>query len=383
MPQSNDTLFTIRGRVREFRKGVNESQVDSWINDRINQAMDFRTYWSSMLVRGTLSIPNQYTTGTVSVATGSNIVTGVGTAWPVSDNVNTTIPAAIVELGYQDFVPASVAGINQDSILYVNTGTASAEAVAVVQTVNTVSFSGQFTKVHNAGVTATQSSLVNRQFRINSGSPIFTILAVIDSTHLLIDQPWGAASLSAQTYQIYKMYYTLVANVQEEFYVLDQQQGLPLQLHTPARVVNMWDPQRLNSGPPTNLVDGQPSANGIMQYEVWPPQITAYQLQFGVYQYWPKLINDTDRPPWFINTTIFYHGALADALRYKAGANDPYHNPKLAEVYEQRYMLGLQQASNADESKVLRELTMNARLLYPGGANFDQDHDLDMWSGNF
>lgn len=382
MPQSNETLFTIRGRVREFRRGVNEAQVDAWINDRLNQACDYRTYWSSMLVRGTLSIPAAYTTGTVSVATGSSIVTGVGTAWPVSDIFNGTIPAGIVELGYQDFTPNTIVGITQDSILYVDAA-GTPEAVAVVQTVNNISFSGQFTLFHNSACTATQSSLVNRQFRVTTGSPIFTILAVIDATTLLLDQPWGGPPLTAQPYQIYKMYYTLVPNIQEEFYVLDQQQGLPLRLHTPARTVNMWDPQRLNSGPPTNIVDGQPSANGIMQYEIWPPQITAYQLQFGVYQYWPRMANDTDRPPWFINPTIFYWGALADALRYKAGTQDPYHNPKLADSYEQRFMTGLLQASNADESKVLRELTMNQSLLYPGGANFDQSHDSDMWAGNF
>lgn len=391
MPQSNDTLFTIRGRVRDFRRGVNEAQVDGWINDRIKQAMDFRTYWSSMIVKGTLQIPQAYTTGRVSVTTGSNIVTGVGCAWPTNDAVNAVIPEGIFELGYQDvtpntpslqLVPLSTLGVTMNSILYVDAA-GNPEAVPVVQLVNQFSFSGSFELTHNQNCTIWQSTLANRQFRLNIGSPIFTILAVPNANTLILDQPWGGPSLSASAYQIWQMYYTFGPNMQEIFYVLDQEQGLPLRLHTPVRTVNMWDPQRLNSGPPTNVVDGQPNANGQITSEIWPPQINAYQLQYGVYQYWPELKNDTDRPPWFINSTIFYHGALADALRYRVGPNDSLHNPKLAEVYEQRFMQGLQLASSADESKVLRELTLNAQLLYPGGANFDQTHDRDMWTGNF
>lgn len=382
MPFTDSTLFTIRGRVREFRPGVNESQVDAWINDRIMQAVQYRTYWSDLIVKGILSIPNAYTTGTVSVTTGSNIVTGVGCNFPVRDIVNATIPQGVPELGYQDVFPNTMAGISYRSILYADAA-GTPEAVPVVQVLGQFGFNGSFQLNHNPGCSITQSSLAGQQLRLGYGSPIFTVLAVIDAETILLDQPWGGAPLSGQAYQIYRVYYDFGTNMQELFYVLDQQQGLPLQLHTPVRSANIWDPQRTNYGPPTNVVDAQPSANGIIQSEIWPHQVVAYQLQYATYQNWPKLVNDTDRPPWFMDPALWYHGALADALRYRKGKEDPYHNPKLADSYESRFVTGLQQASNADEAKVMRELSGMMRVMYPGGANFDQSHDYDMWNGLF
>lgn len=391
MAQTNSSLFDLRGRIRQFRPGIDETQVDQFINDRIKQAADFREYWSSNMIKGIISIPNAYTTGTVSVTTGSNIVTGVGCNFPVSDAVNASIPSGIVEIGYQDVIPNTMAGINYRSILYVDAADAP-EAVPVAQVLgqgkvwqvnSSYGFNGEFRLEHNPNCTVTQSSLAGQQFRLGAGSPIFTVLAVIDQNTLLLDQPWGNVSLTGQAYQVYQIYFDLGQNVQAVFWVLDQIQGLPLSIHTSVRAANWQDPQRLNSGNPLNLVDAQPSVNGIIQFEVWPQQIVAYQLQFCVYEYWKPLVNDTDRLPWFINDSIFFYGALADALRWRRSKDDPYHNPRLADDYEKRFLAGLQQASNADEAKVMREFQQALRVLYPGGANFDQDHDFSSFTGDF
>lgn len=395
MAQTNETLFTLRGRVRQFRKGIDETQVDNFINDRIKQAMDFREYWSSNMRKGVTSIPNAYITGTVSVTTGSNIVRGVGCNFPVSDVVNATLPNGITELGYQDVEPNTMAGINYRSILYVDGSGAEGaqpEAVPVAQVQgqgqfwqpNTgFGFNGEFRLYHNQNCTITQSSLAGQQFRLGQGSPIYTVLAVIDANTLMLDQPWGNAPLSGQAYQIYRIYFDFGPNVQAVFWVLDQIQGLPLRLKTSVRAANWQDPQRLTSGNPLSLVDAQPSVNGIIQFEVWPQQTVVYQLQYCVYEYWGPLVNDNDRPPWFLNPTMLYHGALADALRFKVNEKDPFHNPKLADSYESRFLAELQLASNADEAKVMREYQESLRILYPGGANFDQDHDFDSFTGNF
>lgn len=386
MASYNDDLFRIRGRVREFRRGVSEVQVDRWINDRVRQAQNFRTYWSSCIQKGVLSMPAAYSVGTVSVATGSNIVTGVGCNFPVSDVINSVIPAGIQDLGYQNFIPASPAGFTQDSIVYVDAGGGVlAEAVPIVQLINQQTFNGSFVNPHDPGCTITQSSFVNRQLRITYNYPIFTILAVIDEDTLLIDQPWGGAPLTNVPYYIVKLYYTFAPNTQEIFWILDQSQGLPLNIHTSVRSANWSDPQRIDLGPqPTDVVDGHPSPNGIIQWEIWPPLNVPYQLQYAVYKYWDDLVRDTDRPPWFINPTMFYHGALADALRYKANEKDPYQNIQLAQQYEQRFMDELEKAADADESKVLRMLAYPEKSMgYPSGAAFDQSHDRDMWEGRF
>ncbi len=376
----------MRGRVRDFRRGVSESQVDNWINDRIRQAADYRTFWSSNIKKGVLSIPTAYTTGLVSVATGSDIVTGVGCNFPVDDVVSTSIADGIFDLGYQDFTPDSPRGITQDSILYVGTEEGvMAEAVPIVQLINPQTFNGSFQNPHNPGVTATQSSLVNRQFRISQNYPIFTILAVLDGNRLLLDQPWGGPPLVDQQYSIIKMYYTFQPNTQEILWVLDQSQGLPLRIHRSVRSANWSDPQRISLGPnPTDVIDAHPSPNGIIQWEIWPPINVGYQLQYAVYAYWPKLVRDTDRPPYFMNSTMFYHGALADALRFKANEKDSFHNPVLAREFEARFDAELEKAADADESKVLRMLAEDqAQIGYNWGSSFNQSHDYDAWMGLF
>lgn len=389
MPLTNQTLFDIRGRVRQFRRGVDESQVDAWVNDRIRQALNYRTYWSSLIQKGTISIPDAYTTGTVSTATGSPLVHGVGCNFPVSDVVNATIPAGVVEYGYQSAYPNNMNGITYESILLVDGPLGyggGAEAVPVVAVVaNNNGFDGQFRALHAAGCHVTQSSLAGRQFRIGLGTPIFTVLAVLDAETLLLDQNWSGPPLTDKAYQILKIYFTFGANVQELFWVLDQAFGLPLSLNTSVRSANRFDPQRINAGPtPTNIVDAHPSPGGLTQWEIWPHMDRAYSLQYAAYQNWPALVNDTDRPPWFFSPTLWYHGALADSLRFRAGVTDFYHNPRLADTYEQKFMLELQQEANADEAKCLRELSSGSgRVAWPGGANFEMRSDFDAWTGNY
>ena len=123
------------------------------------------------------------------------------------------------------------------------------------------------------------------------------------------------------------------------------------------RAAHWSDPQRIDLGPnPTDVIDAHPSPNGIIQWEIWPPINVGYQLQYAVYSYWPKLVRDTDRPPWFVNSTMFYHGALADALRFKAGEKDPYQViSRTAEIYERKFMDDLEKAADMDQSKVFED----------------------------
>jgi len=108
------------------------------------------------------------------------------------------------------------------------------------------------------------------------------------------------------------------------------------------------------------------------------------QLPFIFTKQWPELVEDTDRPPWFINPTLFYHGALADALRYRAGKDDPFHNPRLADDYEQRFQAGVVQASLADEEKAQRAYEFAYHRVFGAfGANFLQSHDPDVMQGTW
>jgi hypothetical protein len=381
MPMFADNLFTLRGRVRMFRPNASGPQVDAWINDRIRQIIDSRTYWADLLATGVLSVPNQYITGTVSLTPGSAVVTGVSTAWPVSDVVNTTLSAAVTETNWVDATPTAMTGIAPDRTLYVDS-TTSAEAVPVAETTGTT-FNGKFTKAHAAGATVLCSSLAGRQFRLGVGNPIYTVRAVHSTTELELTVPWSGAAVSASAYQILGMYYTMAVDLKDTLLVLDPQQGIPIRTHVPLAEVNWRDPQRSSSGPPCSLVDFMPNECGNMQYELWPPQTSAYQIPYVYTRQWPQLYRDTDRPPWFLNPTVLVHGAIADALRFKVNKDDPFHNPALAREYEARFLQGVEDAKNADESKAQSAFQSRYDMLFgAGGANFWQSHDPDLSAWN-
>jgi len=380
---NTQTLSEMRGKLDQMRRGLPPSLWDSLINDRIRQVLDRRPYWADLIVKGILSCPNAYNTGTINTTTGSTTVTGTSTAWPVSDVVNGTIPAGIFDYGYQEVtpnLPPAQLGITNDSILYVDAG-GTPEIVPVVQ-VTPYTFFGNFTQLHNAACTITQSSLVNRQMQSGSTFPIFTVTAVQSSTQLSIDQAWGGAALTAGTYIILKMYFTLIPNLKEIFWVIDQNQGIMIDIHIPVKAINYRDPQRMNTGNPVALVDHGTNLNGLSIYELWPAQSTAYQLQFSAYQQWPNLVNDNDRPPWFLNPNIFIYGALADGYRYKRAADDPWFIPQMARDYEARMEVLIEAAIQANDSKLQSSYTWpESNFGYPPG-NYRVSHDFDLFNWN-
>ena len=368
-----------------FRPGIDRNLVQGWLNDRVRQALDSRTYWADLLSHGVLSIPNFYKNGTVDVTTGSTIVNGGipdsqgnTTAWPVNDKVNTTVAAGINEIGYVEVTPLSMLNIIPDTYLYVDAA-GTPETVAVVRTTATT-FTAQFQFVHaTAGTTLTSSSLTGMQFRTDESSPVFTVTSVQNASQLTINLPWGYSNLTNVNYQIVKSYFTLAPDLKDLLFMIDAYQGIPLRIHVSVMEINWRDPQRSSTGPPLAVVDLAPSAGGSMQYELWPWQFGPYQLGFIYQKQWPDMLNDTDRPPWFINPSVFMYGALADALNFKANEKDVYHNPKLAMHYEQRFMAGLEDAKNADEGKFQRAFDFNFEQLFgSAGANFWQSHDISV-----
>ena len=382
MAQFSDDLYSLTGRVASIRPNLSEITIQQFINDRIRQVLDSRTYWSDLLSHGVLSVPNFYKTGTVNMTVNSPLVTGTGTAWPINDVVNTTVAAGIADIGYVEVTPVSMIGIAVDTYLYVDAA-GTPETVAVIE-VTPSTFIAKFAGTHAAGCTLTSSSLTGMQFRLGNGTPIFTVASVQDATDLTLDMPWGNASVTNQAYQIVKAYFTLAPDLKEVLFVLDQIQGIPLRIHVSSIEINWRDPQRSSTGPPLALVDLAPSAGGSMQHELWPWQFGSYQLGFIYMRQWPELKRDTDRPPWFINPTILYHGAVADALRVKINDKDVYHNPQMAMDYEQRFLGGLEMAKNADESKAERDYQFQYDQLFgAAGANFWQSHDPDVMSWNF
>lgn len=356
MAQFKDDLGTMIGEIRNLRPLVGDTQVRTWLNWRVRQALDQRTFWADLLAFGNLAIPAPYTTGTVSVNPNDATVVGDSTAWPTNDVVNTTLSAAIDEIGYPEITPVSMSGIAEGGLLYLDAAGAP-EIVPVIEK-RTSTFVGKVTALHSAGATLTQSSLANRQFRISESYPIFTIAAVTSTTALELTLPWGGTALAAQTYTARLIYVVLSQALKAIIAMKDEATGYPVRLHVPLEEADYRDPKRtMTTGNPWySLVDLGANDQGSMLYELWPSPSSARQFSYAYSRQWPQMVIDGDRPPWFINPSVFVYGALADAFRFKQAANDPYYNPALADHYEGRYREGVELAKNADEAKKLDAL---------------------------
>lgn len=385
--QFSDDLFHLRGRVITARPGVTPDFVTNALNDRLRQILDRRTFWADLMKFGILSFPDPYTTGTISTATGDATVTGSGTAWPVNDVVNTTITEAVTDYGYCEVTPASMAGITANSILYVD-ASGTPEIVPVVQ-VNRTTIIGNFTKQHNAGATATQSSLANQQLRLSQSYPIFTVAAVTSATSLEVTVPWGGPALADQTYTIKLMYVTLASDLKGIIAAKDESSGFPVRLHVSLDEANFKDPRRtLVSGNPWfSLVDLGANDQGNMLFEVWPAPSSARQFSYCYWKQWPDLVKDGDRPPAFINPSILFYGALADAKMARTERNDPFYDPQGASYYNAKFEQGVREAINADEAKCLQAMRQPWwTSFFPGSVDTYQLNDpaaLSFWNSGY
>lgn len=360
MSQFTDTLFTLRGRVLNSRPEVTPDFVAGALNDRMRQILDNRTFWADLLQFGILSFPAPTTAGTMSTVTGSASVSGAATFWPVADVVNTTIPEGVPEFGYVEVAPASMQGITANSMLYVDAAD-TPEVVPVVE-VGRTTFIAKFSKIHNMACTVTQSSLANQQFRPGESYPIFTVAAVTyldpagsGNGTLVLTLPWGGPPLTNAVYTIKLMYVTIGSDVKAIIAMKDEETGYPVRLHVALQDADFRDPQRtiVTGNPWFSLVDLGANAQGNALFEMWPGPSDQRQFSYAYWKQWPDMTHDTDRPPPFINPSILYYGALADAKMMRVRKDDPYYDPVGARHYEQKFMQGLQEAKNADEAKVL------------------------------
>lgn len=386
MAYYNYTAYELVGRIKQAKRSAPPQLCYQLINDVIRRIVGSRPYWSELIYRGIISVPNPYSTGTVSLTTGSPLVSGVGTAWPVNDAVNRVIPGGVSDVGYQEVVPDNMTGITADSILLVDPGTPSQETVPVIR-VTAASFTGNFQFTHPPNIVIQQSSLAGLQFRASNNSPVYTVLSVRDAVTLELDNIWGGPAQATQQYRILKMYANMKPTHKDFLDVVDQQQPFKLKFHMPQSQVNAWDPQRSSTGDPRCLVDLGANVNGNPQYEIWPSPTTARQISFIAYAGWPKLVAPSDPGPWFIDAAVIINGAIGEALMLNLGSEvkkDPWFLPQLAMKYDERYARSLAVAVNEDESKAIKMYEGYYNDVFGGsGTAYYMSHDEDVNAGAF
>lgn len=382
--QFNDTLQSLRGAVARVRPAIDPTLADTFINYRMRQVIDARPFWSGMIGKGILNLPNSTTVGSVTITQNSPRVTITGNSpFPVSDVINTTLPDGIRNTGYQWVQPASMVGIDTNTLLYVDAA-GTPEVVAVIETTVT-SFRATFTQPHNSGCTATTSSLAYQQFSVGFQYPLYTVTAVIDANTFLIDPAWAGTTLVGTSYEILQVYSIFQPDLKDFISVVDPQTGQTLQVHYPRAQLDWDDPQRSARDWPQYVSDySTPNLNGNAWYEIYPWNTSQRQLYYTYIKQIQDMKSPTDRPMPFIDPSIYVLGAIADAFRVMMQGDNPNFNLAAAEQWERKFQMSLINAMAADDGKCQAAYTWSKSANgAPGGANFWQSHDFGVWSGDF
>ena len=398
MPQYSSfvaSLQAMQSRVMLQRPGIDRNLVVAVLNERMRQVIDRKPNWSSLLQRTVISFPQAYTTGTVNLTNGSTAVVGVGTNWPVSDVVNTTIQETIKAPMTAWVTPASLAGITKNTLLYVDAGGPYPEIVPVLDI-----FSGHiqcpFAYTHTGPFTATASSLSNLQIQFNSVNPIFTINAITSSTGLILDNPWGQVTSTGNAYTA-RLIYVPVApnstqpyNVKELVSVVDPFQQTKLRLNVSQEELNTFDPNRTSTDSPDCVASLGPNLNGNFLWEIYPAPTVPWQLNALYHCQWPDMRLPSDTPPSFLNPNVLIMGALADAFRTPCPRppenKDPFFNMDAAQIYEARFDQAVIEAMNSDVGLYQRAFQWNYAQTWGGlsmGSFWEQTHDDDAAMGNY
>lgn len=349
------------------------------LNTRLRQVLD-RRMWAGLLVRGQVIIPAVYTTGSVNVTQGSDIVVGIDTGWPTNDLVDTTLTQAITLPGeYQDIRVSSMSGIEAGDWLTIGEDQDNLEFLLVIS-VGTSAFKAKPTMAHVSGESVRKSSLVRRQFRVGTTTSFYGIKGVYEDagiTYLKLDLVWGHQDFSNSAYQIMKAYVSLEQNLRMVWSVVNNKQGWRLRLNMPQEVVNTYDTWRQTTGFVYMMVDYVPDEIGRFQYELYPSPSMAQAFPYIAYRTVPDMVEPEDTPPPAIPSHVLVHGALADVLKFNP--KSPYYDPATAKEFGMQFEVDLQAAILADDSIYMQNLQW-AYSRYPftqHGANYWQSHDVD------
>ena len=382
----SESLFTMRNAVKQVKPNASQELIDRSINKRIRTVI-IKRYWSDLLRLGFITVPDQYTTGTITTTLGSPIVTGAGTNWPVNDLVNTVLPNPIKNPGMQGAPIGDLRNIKIGSWLLIEPGQTNEEAVAVADI-----FNGQiianFQKTHDANAAVTASTLVGLQLRVTYNP--YTVIAVRDDSTLLVDLPWAGPAVAASAYRIQGLFYSPDPYCWRIQAAWDPLQGVALDVDNfDFGRIMILDPQLTTSDNPTILANMPAAGGGVAQWFLYPPQASkrTIGIMYGVL--WPKLWREQDMPPPFINPECFIAGATADVLRVPSitrdAPKDVYFNVELAREYEQQFQEYVEEAERADEPRTSKFL-QDYRTLVAGGmsAVYMQTHpgwpsDFGMW----
>lgn len=261
-------------------------------------------------------------------------------------------------------------------------------------TVTTVQGSATVT----GAATAWTAALIDRQFRLTTTTPIYTITAVdVGLQTLTLDLPWGPAAYVNSGYEIYTAYATAPADFNYFITVWDPNFNWQLHINMSQRELNTWDAQRSNRGQaylvaPRDYYIPSGGTVPLPRFEIWPHVTSAYVLPFLYVARATDLEDAGATLPRYIRGDVLLEMALAEASKWPGTTIDvdkygrrvesnPYFNLNLAKMHETRSEFMINELERQDEEISIQNVSYDSitRLPWaplPMDASFWQKHAL-------
>lgn len=241
--------------------------------------------------------------------------------------------------------------------------------------------------------------LIQRQFRVGNGGPIYNITAISTTTNandtLTLDLPYGEVTDATATFSIYRCYAPApVQRFKRWQTVFDPVNGYPLRVNLPRLYVDIEDPTRGCQGQAYRVVNYKTQADGTPIFEFWPhptTQITYHALyetrgsDLGLADSLPMQIPDDLVIDWSL-AYFTYPWANANVGRFPELRGTNWLALALeskATVFGRRGAPGkLADAMRNDEESFQATLTLLRRsygISWPISGAFEQSHSLWQW----
>lgn len=358
-----ETLRSVRARVQFYRPDVPPTYIDIWVNDRLRRALSARLIWSDLLRTVYVWVPPSESGGTLTLSYGSRLGVLSGHYAPIDDYYRGQLEEAVPSPGYHRVklspMPPDVVG------KWLMIG---GEVCPVLEQ-NGARVYAKFPGPFNAGTEVTVSSWSGRQLKVDELHGYITIAGVDSSGRLVLEKAWPLRTTQTTNYRIVLAYITMPP----DFYHLVNARlldlSVPVDTGMSLEELDRLDPQRLTVSFPKAMVECPIDETGIMRYELWPTGEDS-KLAYNYVATWPMLTADNDPMPPFIEASVIADGAIADALMYKRGSEDPYYNPQLSRIFEAKYLEGIERLKAADEAKSVKDFTTEAFKLAPPGGDY-------------
>lgn len=235
----------------------------------------------------------------------------------------------------------------------------------------TVAVTHNSTAVVGTGTSWTTAAHGGKQFVI-SGSPIYTISTVTDTTHIVLDDEYGGDTDASASYQIYSAYHSVPTDFKGFVSLWYPAKNWQLRLHVTQEELNAVDSERTMTGDPYLVAwFDYDSTNYLQRYELWPHCTSQDVFPFlYVRRIDPSDMEGTEVIPYQLFGSILIEMALEEAALWPGPSTEmpnPYYAERMARLHRDRAEQMLMEAERQDEEMFCQNVTYLQATTMPFG----------------